>query len=723
MNIEDVIEAIRSDKWAGVIEEGRGTDNDQWYVELKRRKLPAFTPSATFPGERGKYKSFIHSGIVSADLDQGHIEGSQVADVYDAVRALSADPHCVFAFISPSGEGVKAGFHISAGIEDDIDHKRAYHALKIYLGSKGILIDISCSDVSRLCFVSHDPNAYYNGEAERLPWEHISRESIAALVLEGDMWAGEPDYTLVEKFRAEKIEQTELDYGGEVEGDSARDDRAQAIQQVLERKYPKAKTFPWMGHLIEYGDKSDPEVKEPPNDPSLRSNWVMGLATNWFRMGGSPETLHGLFMSDDFEINSVFFREWTPGPRSVGAPRDPDNADRQRRRTIGRAMDTVEKELALVGEKGDVTKQLEQRYPEQREVWEDVIERMGNARKTKGKQPHQIALELLRPGIDTELVTQALLEFYPDKDPGKMISVVRLTKQELDDAAKEQMDSLEFMNAMHFRVRRYGKDSPVVTVKANKWGAETITLQSHARFVESYIDRTMLAHDGEKETTLGDWWLRHPDSRCYDEMVFDPRLEPDSDPNIYNLWRGFPYEPIEGDLSPLEDFLYNVLCSKSQASYDYTWRFMAHIVQYPGNRPDKGLVLQGEKGTGKSFFAETICGGLVGPRHYKLERNPYRKFNADTQNTILMFCDEYESRGTSKEDAELKRLITGQTRSIERKGFDQIDQWNCLHIIIASNDAHVIKADRDTRRFFVLNVSSERKQDTRLLCRARRPFG
>ena len=702
--IEQVVADIKDGKWAKPLQECRDSAN---YGEAKGSKLAAFTPSAVFPTTRSANEPFEHSNIVSADLDKGHIEFSRVDNVAHAVEVFAQDPHCVFAFISPSGEGVKAGFRIVEGVEDAIDHKRAFQALKTYLGCKGIVIDTKCSDVSRLCYVSHDPNAFYNDEATPLEWKHITRDTIEKLTLNGAMWEGEADYTLVKKFLdVPKGEEGTFDYGGEG-GDSIRDARAQHIQLVLETEYSEAVSYPWLGYLIEYGDKVDPEIKTAPEDFSLRGNWVFGLATTWFRMGGSPEALYGLFMTDGLEITSMFFREWTEGPRSTGANRDARRGDRERRRTIGRALDAALNERTEID---DAIQNAIETGPtldaEQRKVVDDVKERMTNSRKTKGKKPHEIAKEMLMAGINSDFVVQTLVEHFPDNTPIKMASTVKMTAKEIDDARKEAMDSLEWLNERHFRIRRYGKDSPVATVEEDG----TITLQTHRTFKDAYSDRQILAHDAKSNVSLGEWWLTHPDSRCYERMIFDPSGA--EHPDVYNLWRGLPHTPKKGDVSRIKDYLLNLLCQGVQEHYDYLMMWLAHLVQKPHIRPEVCIVLRGNEGVGKSFLAETLCRGLVGPRHYLKEMNLFNKFNAHSQTTIVMFYDEFTFRTSKRDSGMLREIISGKDRGIERKGFDRVEQPNCLHIIIASNDEQVIDANNEARRFFVLEVADREKHNS-----------
>jgi BT4734-like, N-terminal domain len=93
-----------------------------------------------------------HSGLLCADLDA---LGDQLVDV----RAkLLTSIHLWALFISPTGDGLKCIFRVPADAEK---HKASFEAVKKHVFEfAGVQIDQSCSDVSRLCFLSYDPDVH-----------------------------------------------------------------------------------------------------------------------------------------------------------------------------------------------------------------------------------------------------------------------------------------------------------------------------------------------------------------------------------------------------------------------------------------------------------------------------------------------------------------------------------------------------------------------------------
>ena len=63
-------------------------------------------------------------------------------------------------FRSPSGNGIK--WIIPVVNNNGHDHEYYFRAVSNYLKSFGITVDKSGKDVSRACFLPHDPNAFIN---------------------------------------------------------------------------------------------------------------------------------------------------------------------------------------------------------------------------------------------------------------------------------------------------------------------------------------------------------------------------------------------------------------------------------------------------------------------------------------------------------------------------------------------------------------------------------
>ena len=208
---------------------------------------------------------------------------------------------------------------------------------------------------------------------------------------------------------------------------------------------------------------------------------------------------------------------------------------------------------------------------------------------------------------------------------------------------------------------------------------------------------------------LGKYWLEHPMRRQYDHIKFMPLIEKDG---VYNLWRGFAYESVPGECSLYLQHIRENICSGNESNYQYLIHWMARAVQEPASAGEVAVVLRGGKGTGKGWFARTF-GRLFG-RHFLHIANAKHlvgNFNAHLQDCCLLFADEAFFAGDKSHESVLKMLITEDILPIEKKGYDVEAQPNFVHMIMASNDPHVIRATGDERRYFVLNVGEGKRQN------------
>jgi hypothetical protein len=240
-----------------------------------------------------------------------------------------------------------------------------------------------------------------------------------------------------------------------------------------------------------------------------------------------------------------------------------------------------------------------------------------------------------------------------------------------------------------------------------------LTMSSFDSLRQRYLNKKVSvgkSKDGADITVqLGKFWLEHPQRRQYNTMRFMPMIEKEG---VYNLWRGFAYESIPGDCSYYLEHLKANICKGNLEYYDYLIKWMARLVQEPATTGEVAIVLRGGKGTGKGWFARTI-GRLFG-RHFMHIANAKHligNFNSHLQDCVLLFADEAFFAGDKSHESVLKMLISEDILPIEKKGYDLEASPNFVHLIMASNDPHVIRATGDERRYFVLDVGEGKKQD------------
>jgi hypothetical protein len=145
-----IFERIRTGKYKDLVEKIRTETNDKKRNDLKQQ-LPSILFSGKFSARNAK-AIIDHSGLICLDFDK------IPTDTMQAVRdTLEADQYTHALFLSPSGNGYK----LIVRIPNDTDqHKAYFDGLAKYYDSE--YFDKACSDVSRVCYESHDADIYVN---------------------------------------------------------------------------------------------------------------------------------------------------------------------------------------------------------------------------------------------------------------------------------------------------------------------------------------------------------------------------------------------------------------------------------------------------------------------------------------------------------------------------------------------------------------------------------
>ena len=117
--------------------------------------LPGVTVAGTF-STRSNAGLIESSGLIVLDFDD-------VAAPERLRDVLARCIGCVLAFVSPSGTGVKAVFRHTGAPEH---HAHTFRQIAAYVAVMfGLPADKSGKDISRLCYLSHDPDARFNPDA------------------------------------------------------------------------------------------------------------------------------------------------------------------------------------------------------------------------------------------------------------------------------------------------------------------------------------------------------------------------------------------------------------------------------------------------------------------------------------------------------------------------------------------------------------------------------
>lgn len=156
VSLEGLFSKIKHGDYQELIQELRTKDSKKERDIFKSTKLPAFTYSVSCNGPHSRDYIYEYLNIVGIDID-GINDPENIKK-----RACEIDTTWA-AFISPSGNGLKIFVKVSSDIKD---HNNAFKVVNAYYADQlEIEFDSSVKDLTRLCFVSYDPDLYLNEKA------------------------------------------------------------------------------------------------------------------------------------------------------------------------------------------------------------------------------------------------------------------------------------------------------------------------------------------------------------------------------------------------------------------------------------------------------------------------------------------------------------------------------------------------------------------------------
>jgi len=156
-----IVEEIRGNRHKDAISKIRKLveKGDTEKVSRLKKGLEAFTVSGLFEG--GRKMSFLkkYNSFVILDIDKLDPE-----DLPDLILKAREIPFTKVAFISPSGRGLKIIVEVDSEMKG---HNAAYfQVMNFYKDNLMVEIDKSGKDITRLCFMSYDPEIYFNPESD-----------------------------------------------------------------------------------------------------------------------------------------------------------------------------------------------------------------------------------------------------------------------------------------------------------------------------------------------------------------------------------------------------------------------------------------------------------------------------------------------------------------------------------------------------------------------------
>jgi hypothetical protein len=167
----EVILSIKNDKFKVLIDKIQQFSEQGKKEEANKLKkgLPGFTPSGVFPNGRRAELIQEYYPVICLDFDNVNEALPKLRKIVDALPTTFA------SFISPRGNGLKVFVITNSTLNS---HVQAFNQVADeYEKLTGVKSDRSVKDVSRLCFLSYDPDLYINNSSKIFEIEEIPQFS------------------------------------------------------------------------------------------------------------------------------------------------------------------------------------------------------------------------------------------------------------------------------------------------------------------------------------------------------------------------------------------------------------------------------------------------------------------------------------------------------------------------------------------------------------------
>ncbi len=163
-SLEQLVKAIQGNHFKEQVARIRHliANGKQQQASNLKKKLPAFTPSGRFDGGRTLEHLVEYTHFLILDFDK--LEPAQLEALKAEVRQ---DRFACAGFTSPSGNGYKLLVQVDSGHGH---HAEAFQQVRSWFREQyGLEADRSGKDITRLCFLSHDPEAWFDPNKEIFP--------------------------------------------------------------------------------------------------------------------------------------------------------------------------------------------------------------------------------------------------------------------------------------------------------------------------------------------------------------------------------------------------------------------------------------------------------------------------------------------------------------------------------------------------------------------------
>jgi len=202
--------------------------------------------------------------------------------------------------------------------------------------------------------------------------------------------------------------------------------------------------------------------------------------------------------------------------------------------------------------------------------------------------------------------------------------------------------------------------------------------------------------------------LKHISGQIFVPDGPDYVVAPKSKRTFANTSQRYAPETESADVSPLViEFFERLFPSAIERKTILQW--IAHMIQFPGQRPSWHIMLPSESGVGKGFLCEYILDPLV--IHTATVKN-YKAMTGQFSSLLAKYTFILIDDAKAKSDAsqtELKSILSEERTFVEQKFGDAGMVNTYSRMMLASNEDRPLILEKGERRWFVATKLKHRK--------------
>jgi putative DNA primase/helicase len=157
-----------------------------------------------------------------------------------------------------------------------------------------------------------------------------------------------------------------------------------------------------------------------------------------------------------------------------------------------------------------------------------------------------------------------------------------------------------------------------------------------------------------------------------------------------------------------------VLCGDDDTHWAYFEKWIAQMIQQPGNIIGISVLLKSIEGCGKGFICEVIK-KIIGDEYFyqsgNAETDVFNRFSTALRFRIFININECKAKTNYDYNDLIKHIITAPSITYEEKGKQSIVIRNCARLLFTTNNDFAMPITEDERRFVIFECSTKYKGD------------